>query len=83
MNGLENAKIVFIPESNLAWEGTHQSKLLKKSGVRAKVITMYEDGNRAGIRTNADLKRAMALSLKKKINKSIVKFHKDFFSVSG
>lgn len=73
--GLESATIVFVPESNLAFEGIRVSHELRRSGIR-DICVMQEDDNRAGIKTNNDLKKAMAISFQKVLAKRRIKFHK-------
>lgn len=78
--GLESAIIVFVPESNLAFEGTHQSNVILNSGL-SNVCIMREDDNRAGVRMDNSLKKAMATAFKYKLNKGKVRFLYDFVSL--
>lgn len=78
--GFEGAKVVFIPESNYAFEGTHQRDAIQNSGLDA--VVMYEDDNRAGVRTNNELKKLMAYEFKYKLHKKNIKIHEDFFTLS-
>ena len=80
MPGFGDAAIIFIPESNLAFEGIHQANLLKRVGVR-NVVLMTEDDNRVGVRTNAPLKAAMKMAFEEKLKKGHVRLHKDFLVV--
>lgn len=68
---------MFVPESNLAYEGIRLSDDIKRSGLK-NVCVMKEDDNRAGVRTNNDLKKGMAISFQKILNKGMVRFHQHF-----
>ena len=72
--GFEAATIVFAPESNLAFEGIHQANKLKRAGV-LNICIMEEDDGRPGVRTDNDLKKAMANALRTKIVKGKVRIH--------
>lgn len=75
--GCGSAIVVFVPESNLAFEGIHQEHALRRSGVR-DVCVMHEDDNRAGIRTNNDLKKGMAIAFQGVVSKKRLRFHEKF-----
>ena len=77
MPGFESATIVFVPESNLAFEGYHQANRLRKTGV-SNLCIMEEDDNRPGIRTDHKLKKAMSTALRDKIVKGHLRFHRSF-----
>jgi hypothetical protein len=78
---LRSSTVVFIPESNLAWEGQHQSKHLKKEFGNSLVV-MKEDHNRVGVRMDANIKKVISISLKEKLSKSHIKLYKDLVSLS-
>lgn len=80
IKGLGESRVVFIPESNLAWEGFHQSKMLKNSQIN-NVVVMKEDSNRAGIKTTNSLKELMVLMLRERLGRNGIAFHKDFISI--
>jgi hypothetical protein len=75
---LSHAKCIFIPESNLAFEGVHADHNLRRVGM-PELITMYEDDQKAGIRTNRELKKMMALALGNMLVQERVCFYSDFF----
>lgn len=75
--GFEAATIVFAPESNLAFEGIHQANKLKKLHM-PNICIMEEDDGRPGVRTDNNLKKAMATALRAKIIKGKVKIHRSF-----
>jgi hypothetical protein len=79
--GMRAARIVFIPESNLAFEGTHQANAIKKSGLK-NVCIMREDDNRAGVRTNESFKKTMAIAFKEKLTKRKVFFNDNMVTLS-
>ncbi len=64
--GAQNARAVFIPESNLAFEALWATDEIRRSGLR-DVCVMREDANRAGVKTNRDLKVTMAMALNMKV----------------
>ena len=78
---LVSALVVFIPESNLAWEGVYRSKHLKKVFGNS-LIVMKEDHNSVGVRMNFNLKKAISISLKEKLSKKHIKLYKDIVSLS-
>ena len=77
IDGLQSAHIVFIPESNLAFEGIWIQQELHRSGLR-DVCIMREDENRAGVRVNKEYKKIMAMSLNYKLLDQSIYFHRDF-----
>lgn len=81
IEGFEAALIVFLPESNLAFEGLWIDDALKKSGVR-NLITMKEDDNRAGVRINKEFKQVMAYTLNQKFMQENILFHESFLTTS-
>lgn len=66
--GAEHARIVFIPESNLAFEALWATDEIRRSGIR-DICVMKEDANRAGIKTNRELKEVMALAFNRRLIK--------------
>ncbi len=80
IQGLESAIIVFVPESNLAFEGIHQQYSLQRARIQ-HLCVMQEDENRAGIRMNYEIKKAMSYAMKAQINKRKLRFHKDFVCI--
>jgi hypothetical protein len=79
---LSHAIVIFIPESNLAFEGIHQQHELSSARL-PNVHTMIEDDNRAGVKTNRDLKKAMVFALDAVLRKDggRVFFYKNFVTV--
>ncbi len=78
--GLGGSHLVFVPESNLAFEGMWIEDSIKRTRLD-NICTMKEDDNRAGVRTNSAMKKLMALSLSSLLNAHRVFFHRDFVSV--
>ncbi len=64
--GAQNARVVFIPESNLGFEALWASDEIRRSGLR-DVCVMREDANRAGVKTNRELKITMATAFNMKV----------------
>ena len=81
MPGLSSAIVVFIPESNLAFEGIHQQHALRRAGV-SDVCVMCEDDNRAGVKTNNEMKKGMALAFKTKVDSKKIRLHSKFVSLT-
>lgn len=81
LKGMEGARIIFIPESNLAFEGSWLDDSLRRSGI-PNVITMREDANRAGVRINKQFKEAMTYTLNQKFMNDEVYFHESFLTTS-
>jgi hypothetical protein len=79
IRGLEQSTIVFIPESNYAFSGQYAAQALYKLGLR--VVTMNEDHNRAGIRTNNLLKKMMARIYAEQLKRGRIMYHRDFFTL--
>ncbi len=94
--GMRDAVIIFIPESNLAFEGIHQANLLRKAYHEQidppqntimddrsshRIVLMKEDDNRIGVRTNADLKKGMKLALEEMFKARRVRIHSRFMVV--
>ena len=77
IDGLQSARIIFVPESNLAFEGIWLEQELHRSGLKS-VCVMREDENRAGVRINKEYKKMMAMSLNYKLLDRSIYFHRDF-----
>lgn len=80
ISGLNSAHIVFIPESNLAFEGIWAQQELYRSGLK-DICVMHEDDNRAGVRINKEFKKMMAMALNYKMLDGSVYLHKDFICI--
>jgi len=80
MEECSSAYSVFIPESNLGYEGTWQAYELDKAGINDLCI-MKEDDNKVGVRTNNKLKDMMAIKLKAYLKNRKIYFHKNFVSM--
>jgi hypothetical protein len=66
IRGANDARIVFVPESNLATEHIWGMREVRNSGL-GQFCVMREDRNRVGTRTSKELKQAMAEALNQKI----------------
>ena len=80
IKGFEAAKIIFIPESNLGFEGTWAAHEIRRSGLR-NICIMDEDNNRAVVRLNRPLKISMCKVFKEKLNLDQIFFHRSFFCI--
>lgn len=82
VDGLINALLVIIPESNLGWEAQRTEEDLRRNKIK-NVVFIKEDGqsNRAGFRMDENLKNAMALATKDKLERGKIVFHKNFMCV--
>ncbi len=80
IDGLTSAHIIFIPESNLAFEGIHLEQELYRSNIQG-ICIMREDDNRAGVRVNREFKKVMALQLRYKLMDKSVYLHQDFVCI--
>lgn len=76
---LKSALVVFVPESNLDVSAQLISNFVK-SKIQPLCI-MNEDGGKPGIRTTNNLKHAMALKLRKKIELGYLFFHNDLVTL--
>lgn len=65
--GAANARIVFIPESNLAFESLWITDAMARCGLGEDWRVMFEDSNRAGVKTSRELKHLMVLNLNAKL----------------
>ena len=79
--GLEEATIVFVPESNLAFEGTRITAEVQRAGIQ-NVCVMNEDENRAGVRSTASTKKMMAFVTGRALSDRRVRFHEQFLCVN-
>ena len=83
---LRNAFIVFIPENNYAFEAERFAHHLQSSGVvrPGEFVTMAEDENRYGVRTDNLLKLSMAAMLRRYLEFPAfgkICFHRNFFTL--
>lgn len=74
--GAESARIIFVPESNLAFEGIWASMEISRSGLQ-EICIMREDENRAGVKINREFKKIMAMGLNYKLIDACVLIHRD------
>lgn len=74
LRGLSLAKIVFCPESNLAWEGKRIAGDLARKRI-PNVFVLKEDKNRVGVRTTDVLKKEMVVSFNRLLIENRVRFH--------
>lgn len=77
---MQSSHIIFVPESNLAFEGIWLQQELHRSGL-TDVCVMQEDENRAGVKINKEFKKIMAMSLNYKLLDKSVYFHRDFVCI--
>lgn len=73
----KHATFVFVPESNLAFEGPRLMDVIERSGLK-RVVPMKEDENRAGVKTNNKLKDLMATTLHIKMIERSMFIHDKF-----
>ncbi len=66
IKGASDARVVFVPESNLATEHMWATREMRHSGL-GQFCVMREDNNNVGTRTTKELKHTMALLLNTKI----------------
>lgn len=78
--GASDARIIIIPESNLATEHMWAMREVHNSGL-GDICVMREDHNRVGVRTNKELKHAMAMALNQKIIRRNIHILDDFVCV--
>ena len=79
--GAEQARIVFIPESNLAFEAVRVTDEMHQCGMGDYWRVMIEDANRAGFKTNRDIKHLMVLNMNGRLVRDRVMRMKNFVSV--
>ncbi len=72
--------MVLVPESNLAFEGLWMQQELYRSRAR-DICVVEEDDNRAGIRTNLVVKKAMTMALDGVLRENNVYMHRDFVCI--
>ena len=80
MDGLNGARIILVPESNLAFEGIWIQQEVNRSGLEG-ICVMREDDNRAGVKINKDFKKLMAMALNYKLQERGVCFHTKFVCI--
>ena len=79
----ESARIVFAPESNLAFSASYQDFLIKARS-NLDIITLTEDTyGKAGIRTDNNLKKLMTENFRTYLANGKVKFARNFISLSA
>lgn len=80
-----NSTIVFVPESNYAFEGYRLALELKRQATNndvslSNICIMDEDDCRPGIRTSDNLKALMAITTRMRLEAKAIRFHKSFFT---
>lgn len=80
--GFEHATIVFIPESNLAFEAERHESALRRAGVE-RVVTVDSDENRAGFRTTNDTKKMLSILFNGALVDRRVSWYERFVSVAS
>lgn len=85
MHDFSSALIVFVPESNLGYEGWHLSDKLEQEQI-PNICILREDKNegeyRPGIRIYDKLKERLVWMLEERFVDGTVYLYEDFFSVS-
>lgn len=81
MDDFKHSTIVFIPESNYAFEGTHLARTIRLAGIK-DICVMKEDDNRPGFRTDHKNKKEMALSLNVKLREKGIYIYQYFICVA-
>jgi hypothetical protein len=82
LRGLEGSRIVFCPESNLAFEG----KRIVQDLARERALNVYcirEDKKQEGIRMTEALKKEMAISMGALLLQRKIRFHRQMVCVSN
>ena len=77
--------VVFVPESNLGFEGWHLGESLERSGLKNIVIMKedYKEGvARPGIRITHELKERLTFMLQSQFVEKSIYLYSDFFCVS-
>lgn len=77
IQAFQSSRLVFVPESNLAFEGMWLQQELQRTGL-GNVCVMMEDENRAGVKINRDFKKVMAMSLNYKLLENSIYFSHNF-----
>jgi hypothetical protein len=80
----KSARIVFTPESNLAFIGAELTEVIKSDAyLKDKVIIMREcKGDRPGIWVDNSMKKELAAAYGRKIEKRKIKQYKHFFTLT-
>jgi hypothetical protein len=81
MEDFRHANIIFIPESNLAFEGMHLERTLRKAGIKNACV-MKEDDNRAGVKINGPFKKLMAWALNAKLGEKSMYVYEKFLVIA-
>ena len=79
--GAANARIVFIPESNLGFEALWVTDEIRRCGFTGQWRVMIEDANRGGVKTNRPLKHSMVLNMNMRLARRRVYRMSQFVSV--
>ena len=79
--GAANAKVVFIPESNLAFEALWVTDEMRRAGLGDFWRVIIEDANRAGVKTSRQLKHLMVLNMNSRIARGRVRRVSNFVSI--
>lgn len=74
MPGLEHARVIFCPESNLGGEGERLTSDLRRARLH-NVYVLKEDGGNEGFRTTDQAKEGMKNALGAALNEHRVRFH--------
>ena len=83
MNGLENAKQIFVSESMTGFDAQNiQRELLSKGITNRHICMMEEDKDRTGIKINHTLKAEFGQALRHALDYGSIRFHRDFICVA-
>jgi len=82
LRGLEGARIVFCPESNLAHEGKRIAQDLARERVREVYCLMEDVKGNEGVRTTEALKKEMVISFGALLRQHRVRWHPKMACVS-
>lgn len=82
IKGLQGAKIVFAPESNLGSEGIWIANELGNQGVRNCFCLMEDARGNEGVRMDESFKKEMYMSTNALLNYHLVRWHPMMASVS-
>ncbi len=80
---MRNARLVVIPESNLAFEAVHLDSELRRNFDDDEYVCLREDRFQSGVRMNNLLKRGMAESLNRELRLGALHFWSDFMSAEA
>ena len=82
IRGLEGAKVVFAPESNLGSEGIWIANELGNQGVKNCFCLMEDARGNEGVRMSEEFKKEMYMSTNALLNYRLVRWHQMMASVS-